>query len=163
MKKLLVILGLVMVSTLSFGQKNTVVNYSVGVQTLVGTDNNDVSNGVSLGVECKPQGKFSYTFNVMGNGLLNPKTVPHVEFPVMLGTKYYVNDHVSFGVGAGVTFNQMRIPTPPLTQNVSTANFVWSPSVTLSNKCFGVSALMISNLRNSKLTSQVGVGVSCKL
>jgi hypothetical protein len=154
MKKVLVIAGLVLMSTLSFGQKSTTVNYTVGVQTLVGTKTNDVANGVSFTAECKPSKEFSYTLGVSANGILNSKDVAAVQFPIMVGTRYHFGEKVSAGFAAGLSLFNVE---------GTNAYFTWSPSLMFTHKSWGVSALMLSTRVDGQTTSQVGFGLSYKL
>lgn len=158
MKQILVILGLA-ISTLSFGQKKSTVDYTVGLQGLVGLKGVS-SNGFNFTAECKPASlkEISYTLSVsaLGKNLLGnfaKGEATDVQFPVLAGVKNKLSKKLSLGLGAGATFYSVG----------GSANFTWSPSVNLSHKNWGVSMLMLSTLVDKKLQNAVGVGVSYKL
>ena len=166
MKQILVILGLA-ISTLSFGQKKSTVDYTVGLQGLVGLKGVSSAsirslsaNGFNFTAECKPASlkEISYTLSVsaLGKNLLGnfaKGEATDVQFPVLAGVKNKLSKKLSLGLGAGATFYSVG----------GSANFTWSPSVNLSHKNWGVSMLMLSTLVDKKLQNAVGVGVSYKL
>ena len=150
MKKILVVLGLV-VSTVSFGQKKTTLNYAVGAQTLISTKSNDISNGVVARVAVG-EGETKAVFSVGAAQLLNAANSTACQFPLLAGLSAKLAKKVNFSVSAGWS----------LFNDGTKASFTYSPAITLDAGKFDFDIKHVGTLFNGGDLNQVGVGVMYK-
>lgn len=151
MKKVLLILGLVIGTSIVYGQKS--LEFSAGVQSLVGTKDQQLSNGVVAKVENKISDKFSATLSLGANEIINISDNEVCQFPVLLGAKFYLGSKLAASVSGGMSF---------FNSDGMDSKFTWSPSLTLIGKKIDVDLRLLSTSTEDKARTSVGFGVMYK-
>jgi hypothetical protein len=137
MKKVIMFLGIMMVSYCSFSQtKSTTPKFSYKVGLVTGLPVDTYGDGYRINVgstllnACYKNSKFSKKISLTGEigyiGFTNQLDEKFAQIPVMAGLKYPINDMFYFGTCAGVTFYNKK--------SAGDQNFIYSPYVGIQVK-----------------------------
>jgi len=156
MKKVLFILGLV-VSTMSFAQKNTKLTYSLGVQTMASVGTLSQTHNFSVGVvgqtEYRSDKEVSYLLNVEFNNIVAKSGVKSInQIPILVGPKVKVTTDLSAGILGGISLYNQDLGT----------QFTYSPFVSYGSKNISINVKYLSSLKDNANLSSVGLGVTYK-